>query len=124
MRKSISVLVLGLGLAMVGATSARAQDAAKGEAFFKRACQACHTVEAGKNRVGPSLAGIVGRKAGSVEKFAYSPANKDSGVEWTEENLDKYLADPKAFMPGNKMAYAGAKNEADRKNLIAFLKTK
>ncbi|WP_207481518.1 c-type cytochrome [Arenibaculum pallidiluteum] len=115
------LLGLALGLGMMGATAAQAQDAKAGESFFKRACAACHTVEAGKNRVGPSLAGVVGRKAGSVDGFAYSPALKGSGLEWNDENLDKYIADPKGTVPGNKMAYAGAKNEADRKNLIAYL---
>lgn len=99
-----------------------AGDAAAGEKVFNQ-CKACHTIEAGKNRVGPSLHGVVGRAAGSVEGFQYSPAMKSSGLTWTPETLDKYLADPKAAVPGNKMAFAGLKNAEDRANVIAYLST-
>lgn len=99
-----------------------AGDAAAGEKVFNQ-CKACHTIEAGKNRVGPSLHGVVGRPAGSVEGFQYSPAMKSSGLTWTPETLDKYLADPKAAVPGNKMAFAGLKNAEDRANVIAYLST-
>ena len=103
-----------------GTAAAQAGDAAAGEKVFNQ-CKACHTVEAGKNRVGPSLHGVTGRKAAAVEGFNYSPAMKDWGQSWTPENLDKYLADPKAFIPGNKMAFAGLKNPQDRANVIAYL---
>lgn len=76
--------------------------------------------------VGPVLNGIVGRKAGSIEGFNYSDANKiagEKGLVWTEQELSKYLADPRAFMPGNKMAFAGLKDEQDRADVIAYLKT-
>lgn len=96
-------------------------DAAAGAKVFNQ-CKACHTLEAGKNRVGPSLHGIVGRPAGAVEGFKYSDAMKNSGLTWTPENLDKYLADPKGFIPGNKMAFAGVKKPEDRQNVIAYLK--
>jgi cytochrome c len=113
-------------LLTVSAThSARAQDAQNGEQVFKK-CMACHRVGPGaKNLVGPELNGIVGRKAGTVEGFSYSSANKEAGakgVTWTDETLDKYLADPHAFMPGTKMAFAGLPEESDRKDLIAYLK--
>jgi cytochrome c len=102
--------------------SARAQgDPAKGEQVFKR-CQACHVVNQPANRVGPTLQGVIGRKAGSVEGFKYSEANKNSGVTWDEATLDKYLADPKAFMPGNKMAFPGLKKPEERADVIAYLK--
>lgn len=97
-----------------------AGDAAAGEKVFNQ-CKACHTIEAGKNRVGPSLHGVVGRQAGSVEGFTYSPAMKSAGLTWTPENLDKYLADPKGTVPGNKMAFAGLKKPEDRANVIAYL---
>ncbi|MBC7905407.1 MAG: cytochrome c family protein [Rhodospirillaceae bacterium] len=97
-----------------------AGDAAAGEKVFTQ-CKACHTVQAGQNRVGPSLFGVVGRPAGTVEGFNYSPAMKSSGMTWTPENLDKYLADPKGAMPGNKMAFAGLKKPEDRANVIAYL---
>ena len=112
-------LVAGVAL-MAGVSSASAQDAAAGEKVFN-ACKACHTLEAGKNRVGPSLHGLIGRPSGSVEGFAYSPAMKNAGVTWNDETLAKYLADPKGFVAGNKMAFAGVKKEEDLKNLIAYL---
>ena len=98
--KVVGVAVLSVLLA-AAAAPVRADE--EGEKVFKKYCSACHTVEAGKNKVGPSLAGIVGRKAGSVPGFTYSEANKTSGVEWDAAKLDDYLTDPKKFMPGNKM---------------------
>ena len=115
------------GLATLAlATAAAAQDAEKGESVF-RACRACHQVgEGAKNAVGPTLNGIVGRKAGSVEGFNYSEANKEAGaggLVWTEEKLFEYLEKPAAFMPRTKMAYAGLKDAGDRKDIIAYLKS-
>jgi cytochrome c len=98
-------------------------NAANGEKLFT-VCKTCHVAEKGVNRVGPSLWGVVGRKAGSIEGFKYSPANKNSGIVWTEDNLFTYLAAPQKFMPGTYMAYAGMKPPQDRADLIAYLKTK
>ncbi|WP_158044150.1 c-type cytochrome [Skermanella pratensis] len=112
-------LVAGIAL-MAGASTASAQSAADGEKVF-RACKACHSLEAGKKGVGPSLHGLMGRQSGTVEGFAYSPAMKNANLTWNDENLAKYLADPKGFIAGNKMAYAGVKKEDDLKNLIAYL---
>ncbi|HZP99831.1 MAG TPA: cytochrome c family protein [Reyranella sp.] len=108
-----------------GASPALAQDdgAKAGEASFKRQCIGCHAVEAGKNKVGPSVFGVVGRKAATAEGFSYSTALKDKGVTWTDDTLDKYLNDPKGFAPGNKMAFAGVKKADERKQIIAYLKT-
>jgi cytochrome c len=94
-----------------------------GETIFRRHCFACHTVEAGKNKIGPSLAGIIGRKAGTVEGFKYSDANTQSAVVWDEAKLDVYLEDPKKFMPGNKMVFPGVKKPEERQGIIAYLKT-
>lgn len=115
-RATVAALLLASGPAFAQASG----DPAAGEKTFNQ-CKACHTIEAGKNRVGPSLHGVVGRKAGSVEGFAYSPAMKASGITWTSEALDKYLADPKGAIPGNKMAFAGLKKPEDRANVIAYL---
>ena len=108
-------------LAVAGSGEVRAQDAAAGEKVFG-VCKACHQIgETAKNNVGPQLNGIIGRKSGSAEGFPYSEANKNSGVTWDKETFLKYIKDPKAFMPGNKMAFAGVKDEADAADLYAFL---
>jgi cytochrome c len=103
--------------------NARADDAEAGQKTFKRFCAVCHTVEPGKNRVGPTLHGVYGRAAGSVENFKYSDAMKEVGWTWDEEHLDTYLANPKEAVPGNKMIFAGVKKEDDRENLISYLET-
>src|SRR5215469_1413228 len=115
----ISVLLLAAWWAIVS-TGAVAEE--PGETLFKKNCAICHTLEEGKNKIGPSLAGVVGRKAGSVPGFAYSAANKNSGDMWDEATLDRYLTDPRKFMPGTKMVFAGLKNSEDRKALIEYLK--
>lgn len=98
-------------------------DPVKGEKVFVQ-CKTCHVVDPGQNRVGPSLAALIGRKAGTVEGFNYSPANKNSGKTWDEETLYTYLEAPQKFIPGTKMAFAGLKNPQDRADVIAYLKTK
>lgn len=108
-----------LGGGLVYAQSA--DKAREGETVFKQQCAACHTVEPGKNRVGPSLAGVVGREAGAVQGFSYSSAMKSAHITWTEDTLEKYLADPKAVVPGTKMVYAGLKDEKKREAVIDFL---
>jgi cytochrome c len=100
---------------------ANAQDAANGEDVFKK-CRACHQVgESAKTAVGPNLNGLFGRKAGTIEGFNYSEANKTSGVVWDEKNFANYIKDPRAAMPGNKMAFAGIKDEKDVADLTAYL---
>lgn len=122
-RYSTLVVALLPAACLLASAPARAQtagDAAAGEKTFHQ-CQVCHSIEPGQNKVGPSLAGVVGRKSGTAPNFNYSEAMKNANIVWTPENLDKYLTDPKALVPGNKMAFAGLKNEQDRKNVIAFL---
>lgn len=86
-------------------------------------CAACHSVEPGKNGVGPTLAGVFGAKAGAVPGYAYSEANRNSGLTWDEATLDEYLTAPMKKMPGTKMAFAGVADPARRKDLIDYLKT-
>jgi cytochrome c2 len=93
----------------------------EGEQIFRRTCGLCHSVEPGKNRTGPSLAGVVGRPASSIPDFPYSAANKASHVIWTPDVLDRYLTDPGGFMPGTKMTFPGLKDQADRTAVIGFL---
>jgi cytochrome c len=103
-----------------------AGDAAKGEKVFKK-CKVCHEIgDKAKNKVGPVLTGVIGRKVGTAANFAYSPALKaagEKGQTWTEEDLDKYLTNPRKFLPGNKMAFVGLKKADDRADVIAYLKT-
>jgi cytochrome c len=99
-----------------------AQDAAAGEKAFVK-CKVCHQVgEGARNLVGPELNGLIGRKAGSVEGYSYSEANKNSGVTWDEATLREYLKNPKAKMPGTKMIFAGLNKDDEIDNLIAYLK--
>jgi cytochrome c len=120
MKRILAVLSLALA-GLMAAPPARAQDA--GETVFKRNCAICHTTEPGKNKIGPSLAGVVGRKAGSIPDYSYSQANKSSGVTWDEATLDTYLTAPTKFVPGTKMVFPGLKNPDDRTAVIAWLKT-
>jgi len=95
-------------------------DAAAGETVFAQ-CRTCHLVEEGKNGVGPSLYGVIGRPAGSIEGFNYSDANANSGITWTPEIMYEYLEAPREYMPGTRMAYPGLKDPQDRANVIAYL---
>ena len=95
-------------------------DPAAGEKVFMQ-CRSCHVVEPGVNRVGPSLAGIVGHSAGVVAGYNYSSANANSGITWTPEKLNQYLENPRRVMRGTKMAFAGLRNGQDRADVIAYL---
>ncbi len=95
-------------------------DASAGEQVFAQ-CQSCHAVESGVNRIGPSLAGIVGREAGSVEGYNYTEANANSGITWTPEKMFQYLENPQRIIPGTKMAFSGLPDGQDRANVIAYL---
>ena len=101
---------------------AAAQDLAAGETSFKK-CAPCHAVgEAAKNKVGPVMNGLEGRKSGTIEGFNYSDANKNSGIVWSEATFLEYIKDPKAKVPGTKMVFVGIKSEGEAKSLWAFLK--
>ncbi len=101
-------------------TPVRAADVEKGKAVFEQ-CAACHSLDGGGDTDGPTLKGVIGRKAGSLEDYRYSAAMKRSDVTWDAAALDKYLTDPQAFIPGNRMAFAGIGDKAQRDDLIAYL---
>ena len=102
------------------ACAAQAQDAARGEKAFEE-CHACHSADGVTNDVGPGLRGIVGRKAGEREDFRYSPAMKRSGITWSAETLDAFIADPQKMVPANRMPYAGQPDAQVRAELIQYL---
>jgi cytochrome c len=115
-------LIGSAGVAVMMTVSAHAEgDPKRGEQVFNQ-CKPCHSLEPGKNGVGPSLHGLFGRKAGTVPGYNYSAAMKNSGVVWNEDTLKQYLADPHKFIPGDKMPFAGIKNEQQLDDLIAYLK--
>lgn len=103
--------------------SAFAGDAQDGAKVFNQDCAVCHSVSPGENIVGPSLAGVVGRKAGQIKGFDYSDANRKSGLTWDASTLDTYLTNPRGLVPGTKMTFPGIKDPADRAAVIAYLKT-
>jgi cytochrome c len=108
-------------MTLLGITAARADgDAARGEKRYEE-CAACHSVERDHNGVGPSLHGIFDRKAGTASDFRYSPALKRSGITWTADTLNAFIADPQGFVPANRMPYAGMPDAADRADVIAYL---
>ena len=119
MRRPLVLLAAAL-LCAFAAPTAVAADAAHGEEIYNSRCIACHSPDA--NRVGPKHRGVVGSTAGTVADFNYSKAVKSAGVVWTEETLDKWLTNPQAFIPGQRMNFKVA-DPADRADLIAYLKT-
>ena len=100
---------------------ANAADPVKGKKVFRK-CVSCHSLQEGKNKMGPALYNLLGRKAGTVEGYKYSKAMKNSSVVWDEESLDKFLTKPRKFIPKIKMSFRGIKNKSLRDDLISFLK--
>jgi cytochrome c len=97
-----------------------AADVDNGKTVFEQ-CAACHSLDGAGDYDGPSLKGVIGRKAGSLEDYRYSAAMKRSDVTWDATTLDKYVTDPQAFIPGNRMAFAGIADKSQRDDLIAYL---
>lgn len=111
----VGALTLGSSLALADG------DPEDGAKVFNK-CKACHVADEPQNRVGPHLVGLFGRQAGSVEGFKYSDAMKESGVTWDEETIAEYIADPRGYIKGNRMAFVGLKDEEEIADLIAYLK--
>ena len=117
-----SALAIAAVVLAATAQAARAQDVAAGEQSFKK-CLPCHSIGAGaKNKVGPELNGLDGRHSGTAPEYSYSPANKNSGIVWSEATFKEYIKDPRAKIPGTKMIFPGVKNEKETDNLWAYLK--
>lgn len=112
-------------LALIAAiTATRDAQATDPQMAFNNACRTCHSMKEGDNRLGPSLAGVVGRKAGTLPGYAYSPSMQNSGVTWDEATLDKFIANPEQVVGGNKMKpFTSISDETQRKDIIAFLKS-
>jgi cytochrome c len=118
----VFIIALGIGGGLIAANPGSAQDAAAGEKIFVQ-CRACHQIgENAKNAVGPVLNGLFGRKAGTIEGYSYSPANKNSGITWDEATFREYIKDPKAKIPGTKMVFPGLKDPKQVDDIVAFLK--
>jgi cytochrome c2 len=118
--RSIAVLACFVIMAAVLASRTDAADAEQGKIVFER-CAACHSLEPGKNDTGPTLAAIWGRKA-ATEDYRYSPAMTRSDITWDEKTLDAFIEDPQVVVPGNRMAFDGVKESAERANLLEYLK--
>jgi cytochrome c len=123
----IRYLAILIGVLLTSASAGQeVGDARAGETVFRK-CMTCHAVGQGaRNKVGPVLNGVVGRQAGTFPEFRYSPAMVkagEDGLAWTPENIAQYLMAPKQFVPGNKMAFAGLKDQAEIDNVIAYLAT-
>jgi cytochrome c2 len=118
---SMKRMIGAVALLLAAAGAARADgDAVRGEKHFEE-CATCHSTQAGVNGVGPSLHDVFGRKAGGLDDYRYSPAMKRSGITWTPQALDTFVADPQKAVPNNRMPFAGMPDAAERADLIAYL---
>jgi cytochrome c len=117
---ALSALVVLLIAGTQTLTRAAAADPDHGKTVFEQ-CAACHGLDDGTDTDGPTLKGVIGRRAGSLEDYRYSAAMKRSDVTWSPATLDAYITDPQGYIPGNRMAFAGIQDAADRADLIAFL---
>jgi cytochrome c len=119
--RHLPTAIVAGAVALASAAALAQGDPAQGEKVFDK-CKACHAVDEPQNKVGPHLVGLLGRKAGSVEGFRYSQALKESGITWNEQTIAEYMADPRGYIKGNRMAFAGLKSEQEIADLIAYLK--
>ena len=123
LKRRVSLTLLAAVVTFAAASACWADgDPTAGASVF-HACAACHITNATTTKIGPGLHGLFGRKAGSVEGFPYSAAMKSCGLTWNEDTLRAYLGNPKAVVPGNRMAFGGVKDQQRLNDLIAYLKT-
>ena len=115
------LVVIGMIIIILTVSIANTADPVKGKKVFKK-CVACHSLQEGKNKIGPSLYNLLGRKAGSVDGYKYSKAMKNSDVVWDEESLDKFLTKPRKFIKKTKMSFRGIKKKSLRDDIISYLK--
>src|SRR3954454_7957133 len=119
--KNLTLTALILATSAAASSLALAQNITAGKTSFNK-CLACHAIgEGAKNKVGPELNGLDGRKAGTAADYSYSDANKNSGITWNKEVFEEYITDPRAKIPGTKMIFPGIKNDKERDNLWAYL---
>ena len=117
---ALARLIYALALSFTASLAHAQGDAARGEKYFVD-CASCHSLTAGENGVGPSLAGVLGRKAATLDDYRYSPALKRSNIVWSPQTLETFIADPQKAVPANRMPYAGLTNAGERADLIAYL---
>jgi cytochrome c len=113
-------ILIGMTMSAALAANVARADAQRGEKLYEE-CRACHATERGVNGVGPALHGVIGRRAGALDDFRYSPALKKSGITWSRQTLDAYVADPQKAVPANRMPYAGMVDARDRADLLDYL---
>ena len=118
---AMSALLIAATAMITPVPEATAGDPEAGQKVFRK-CATCHEVKAPKNKVGPHLGGIFGRPAGAVEDFKYSDGMKNADIVWDEETIGAYVKEPKAYIPGNRMIFAGLKKDEEVADLIAYLK--
>ena len=121
MTRTILSCLTALGGFLLSTSVLAEGDPGRGERVYNR-CKACHEVDRERNRNGPHLVNLFGRQSGTVDGFRYSRAMKDAGVVWNEETLDGFLKNPRDYMKGNRMAFAGLRNDRDRRDVVAYLK--
>lgn len=121
MRRVSVYRLLALGSLLFSASALADGDPARGERVFNR-CKSCHELTRERNRNGPHLIGLFGRVSGAVDGFRYSEPMKEAAIVWSNETLDSYLENPRSYMPGTRMTFAGLRNDQDRHDVIAYLR--
>jgi cytochrome c len=120
--RSMTFLCLAITTLLLGSQASHAAgDPKRGAGEYAQDCAVCHSAMAGKNKTGPSLFAVVGRKAGSITDFVYSEAMKQRAIEWTPENLNAFIKNPKQLVPGNRMPFGGMSEDKERDDIIAYL---